>query len=201
MILIPLSGEPTMSWVSMAGIGAPAEPWISDVRRTPFPPKQIIAAMKEKGLTRAGSASRGMARLVSVKAYEMLCASLPDVQFVDADLLTARVRAVKSPLEIQQYRELWQLSAAAQDAFVATAGPGVTERQAAAAGGKVIREGGSWDDLTIISAGDFRGLPRDVPLRCDDLVSLHLEAVGRAGTGRRSTAPWLSGSRPRSSYG
>lgn len=181
MILIPLSGEPTMAWVTYAGIGAPMYPWITDLRRTPFPPKQIIAAMNEKGLTRGRVGIAGMARLVSAQAYEMLCANLPDVQFVNADIVAAQVRAVKSPLEIQQYREVWQLSAQAMQAFLDTVGPGITERDAAAAAGKVMRAGGSWDDLTIITEGDFRGLPRDVPLRCDNLVRLHLEICGESG--------------------
>lgn len=181
MILIPLSGEPTMAWVTYSGIGAPTEPWITDLRRAPFPARLIVEAMKEKNLTRGRVGIAGMARLVSVMAYEMLCSSLPDVEFVNADKLVARVRAAKSPLEIQQYRELWQLSIRAMQAFIEIVGPGVTERDAAAAAGQVFRAGGSFDDLTIITEAPYRGLPRDVPLKCDDLVALHLEICGESG--------------------
>ena len=181
MILLPLSGDPVMAWVTYAGIGFPEQPWIDDVRRTPFPPKQIIAALNEKNLTRGRIGIAGMARLVSIDAYQMLCSNLPDVEFVNADLMASRVRSVKSQLELLQYQEVWQLSVRAMQTFFEIAEPGVTEREAAAAAARVLRAGGSWEDLTIVQHEDFAGLARDVLVRRNEMFSLHLEICGESG--------------------
>jgi Xaa-Pro aminopeptidase len=118
---------------------------------------------------------------MTVGAYLTLKNALPGVEIMDADIMTDRVRMVKSPLEIQQYRKLWDLSKAAVLCFIEELEPGKTQRQVAAAVAAVLRAGGCFDDMTAIEEGSRRGLPKDVPLRCDDLVGYHMEICGPSG--------------------
>lgn len=181
LILIPLAGEPALAMTAYAGADTPAEPWITDVRRAVYPQEKIVEAMKEKGLTRGKVGIAGLKRVITVGAYETLRDACPSVKFVDADVIVDRVRVVKSPLEIQQYRDLWALSRAAMERFIETLEPGKTQREVAAEVAKVLRAGGCFDDMTVIQEGTRRGLPQDVPLRCDDLVGYHMEVCGESG--------------------
>ena len=181
LLLIPLEGEPTHAMVTYAGSSMPDEPWVSDVRRAPTPQAEIVSAMKEKGLTRGKVGVAGLERVITVGAYEALRNAFPDVTFVNADALVDRIRAAKSPLEVQQIRELWDLSRAAMDRFVEVIGPDLTQREAAAEAAKVFRAGGSFDDLSLIQVGGASGLPKDIPMACDGLVGFHLEICGESG--------------------
>ncbi len=181
LVLLPLEGEPVQVQVTYASASRPDEVWISDYREAPAPQSEIVKAMKEKGLTTGKAGVAGLERVITVGAYEELKALLPGVEFVSADMLMDRIRAVKSVLEISQNRELWKMSMEAMERFVAAVGPGVSQREAAAEAGRVIRAGGSFDDLTLIRDGGFKGLPRDVALKCEDIVELHLETCGESG--------------------
>jgi Xaa-Pro dipeptidase len=181
LLLIPLEGEPTLCWVTYAGPGQPGEGWVSDLRRAIYPEKRMVEAMNEKGLTKGKVGIAGFRKIITAGAYQTLMSGFPDVEFVNADVMTDHVRVIKSPLEIQQMREVWQLAQSAMDRFVEIVEPGLTERQVAAEAAKVIRTGGSWDDLTVIKEDPYRGLPRDVALKCNDLVALHLEVCGPSG--------------------
>jgi len=164
-----------------AGADTPAEPWITDVRRAVYPQEKIVKAMKERGLIKGKVGIAGLKRVITVGAYETLKNAFPNVEFVDADVMVDRVRVVKSPLEIQQYRDLWELSKAAMQSFIGVLEPGKTQREVAAEVAAVLRAGGCFDDMTVIQEGTRRGLPKDVPLRCDDLVGYHMEVCGESG--------------------
>ena len=181
LILIPLAGDPVHVQVTYASASMPDELWISDYRRSPFPQNEIVKAMEKKGLTKGKVGIAGLDKIITARAYETLKNTFPVVDFVSADLMVDRVRAVKSPLELQQIGKLLKLSQKAMDRFVEVIAPGITQREAASEADKVIRAGGSFDDLTLIHEGNFTGLPRDVPLKCDDLVGFHLETCGESG--------------------
>ena len=181
LLLIPLEGDPTLAWVSYAGAGWPEEPWIADVRRSVYPEKRIVEAMKEKGIKNGKVGIAGYRKVMTVGAMEMLKSAFPEIKFVNADVMTDRVRVVHSPLELQQYREVWQLSIAAMKRFLEVIGPGKTQREVASEANKVIRAGGSHDDLTAIREGSYAGLPSDMPLKCDDIVGFHMEVCGESG--------------------
>jgi Xaa-Pro aminopeptidase len=180
LILIPLAGEPALAMTAYAGADTPAEAWITDVRRAVYPQEKIVEVMKEKGLTMGKVGIAGLKRIITVGAYETLKNTFPNVEFVDADVMVDRVRMVKSPFEIQQYRDLWALSKAAMERFIEVLEPGKTQREVAAEVAKVLRAGGCFDDMTVIQEGTRRGLPQDVPLRCDDLVGYHMEVCGES---------------------
>ncbi|NLE76703.1 MAG: hypothetical protein GX605_08125, partial [Chloroflexi bacterium] len=104
LLLIPLEGEPTLAWVSYAGSGWPEEMWVNDVRKAPYPETRVVDAMKAQKLTKGKVGIAGLKKVMTIGAYRTLTGSLPDVQFVDADLMVDRIRMRKSPLELQQYR-------------------------------------------------------------------------------------------------
>ena len=180
LILIPLAGEPAVAMTAYAGADTPAEAWITDARKSVYPQEKIVEAMKERGLTKGRVGIAGLKRVMTVGAYETLKNAFPNTEFVDADIMVDRVRMVKSPFEIQQYRDLWALSKAAMERFVEVLEPGKTQREVAAEVAKVLRAGGCFDDMTVIQEGTRRGLPQDVPLKCDDLVGYHMEVCGES---------------------
>ena len=181
LLLIPLEGEMVHAQVTYAGSSVPDVLWVSDVRQAPAPQTEIVSAMKEKGLTRGKVGVAGLERVITVGAYETLRNAFPDVTFVSADALVDRIRAVKSPLEVQQIREVCELSTAAMGRFVDALGPGMTQREAAAEAAAVFRAGGVFDDLSLIQVHGVSGLPKDIPMACDDLVGFHLEICGESG--------------------
>ena len=181
LILIPLAGEPVQVLVTYSGASRPDKLWIEDFRKAPYPQDEIVNAMNAKGITKGKVGIVGWDKAITFNAHETLKNAFPSVNFINADSLLDRVRCIKSPLELEQIRGLMKLSQGALDRFVEVIGPGVTQREAAAEAGKVIRAGGSFDDYTSIHEGDFTGLPRDIALKCDDMVEFHLETCGESG--------------------
>ena len=181
LILIPLSGEPMHVQVTYASSALPDNLWVKDFRREPDPQDAIIDAMREKGLTNGTIGIAGYKKIITVGALEKLTTAFPNAKFKDADMLLDKIRAVKSELEILQLKELWLMSQHAIERFVDVAQPGVSQREAASESSKVFRNAGSFTDLTVIQEGNFKGLPRDVSLKCDDWISFHLEICGETG--------------------
>ena len=181
LILLPLEKPPVQVQVTYASASRPDQVWISDYREAPFPHIEIITAMKEKGITRGTVGIAGLNHILTVEAYKCLKASLPNVEFVNSDLMMNRIRAIKSALEIDQNKDLWKISVLAMETFVDIAQPGISQREAAAEAGTIIKAGGSVDDLILIRDGVFKGLPRDEPLACNSVVELHLETCGESG--------------------
>ena len=181
LVLFPLDGDPVHVHVTYAAAAMPDKLWITDYRTWPEPQKEIVKAIKEKKLTNAKIGIAGLRKLMPAGAFEDLKAALPKAKFVEADLLMDRVRAVKSALEIKQLREHWKMTQRAMDRFVEVVGPGISQREAAAEPARIFRAAGVFDDLTLIQEGDYKGMPKDTPLKCDDLISFHLELCGESG--------------------
>jgi Xaa-Pro aminopeptidase len=181
LILFPLEGEPVHVHVTYAAASMPDKLWIDDYRIWPEPQSEIIKAIKEKKLAGAKIGVAGMRKLVPAGVMEDMKSSLPKVKFTQADNVMDRVRAVKSALEIKQLREHWKMTQRAMERFIEVVGPGMSQREAAAEPARIFRAAGVFDDLTTIQEGNFKGLPRDTPLKCDDAVSFHLELCGESG--------------------
>lgn len=177
-ILMPLDGEPALTLTSGAVAEMIAENgWITDVHGDPSVVGEIAHAMKRQGLTKGKVGIAGYGHIMGAGTYHILANALPDVQFVDADRVIDRVRAIKSPLEIQQNRELWDLAKAAMERFVEVLEPGRTQAQLAAEACKVILAGGG-RDLLVFFDGD---IPGDKIVTLDDLVDYHMEVTGPSG--------------------
>jgi Xaa-Pro aminopeptidase len=164
LIIIPLEDDPVHVQVTFSGAQWPEPLWVEDVRRAPHPSTEIAKAMREKNLARGKIGIAGFHRIITMGAYQTLTSSFPDVEFVSADLMVNRLRAIKSPLELRQYRDLWNVARAAMERFV-----------------EVIRSAGSFHDMTCIYVGEYRGLPRDLSVNCTDIVALHMEICGESG--------------------
>ena len=138
---------------------------------------KIVEKMKERGLTRGRVGVCGYEYIMPAQAYACLTGSLPDVEFVKADHVIDRVRAVKSPLEIQQQRELWTLAKSAMERFVEVLAPGRTEWELAAEASKVVLAGGGRDILVFLGGSP----PEDKPVKLDGILGYHMEMTGPSG--------------------
>ena len=181
LILLPADSDPMYVQLSAASSGVPTPLWIEDYRRSPTLQRTIGEAMREKGITNGKVGLVGYDNVMTINQGAELTETFPNIDFVNADLLMDKIRAIKSPLELDQLRDVWKVSVEALDNFAKNLQPGISQREAAAAAASVFRRAGCWDDLTIIQEGTSRGLPKDIALKCDDLVSFHLEICGEHG--------------------
>ena len=176
-ILFPLEGEPTFTLSS----GALAEMvaqlgWITDARGDIDVAPKLVEAIKEKKLDKARIGIAGRHMIMPVGVHEILTGGLPDAEFVDADMLMDRVRAIKSPLEIQQQRELWTVAKQAMERFVEVLEPGKTDWELTAEPQKILIENGCRDVLRFLG-----GVPSNKIVELKDIVSYHLEIEGPSG--------------------
>jgi Xaa-Pro aminopeptidase len=183
LLLIPLAREPVMTLSSYAVAQRVASRgWVLDARGDVYVVPHMVDAIKEQGLARAQIGIAGLRWILPAGAYTELLAALPDVTFIDADDLMDRVRMIKSPMEVRQIRELWALSKAAMERFAEVVAPGRGQRDLAAETTRMVWAAGARDILVFIGeAPGEHDPPRDVPVRCDDIVRFHLEICGESG--------------------
>jgi len=181
ILLIPLAEEPALVFTAYSGGDRATDRWIRDVDSCLYPHEGIAVAMQKRGITSGKVGIAGMKEGLSAGALNFLLAMFPSIEFVSADLIVDRIRSVKSPLEIDQYRELWSLTKKAMNCFIEQLKPGRTQREVTAESIKVLREGGVSADLVLIQEGGRRGLPLDVPLQCNDVVRYYMEMCSQYG--------------------
>lgn len=100
---------------------------------------KAVAGVTEAG--RIGVDRRSMS--LSPAAWDLLREQLPDVHWVDADDVVRTIRAVKSEAELSHMRCAAAISGRAIEAGIDAAGPGVSEREVAAALYKELISAGS----------------------------------------------------------
>lgn len=183
LIFIPRQAEPFLAFSSHAvAERIAARGWITDARGDVYIAPRMAAECRARGFGRARVGVAGHQFILGAGVMEQLRQAMPEAEFVVADDLMNRVRAVKSALEIQQEFELWALAKAAMERFVEELRPGATQRALAAEACRVAWAGGARDILVFI--GERPGEhdpPQDVPLRCDDIVRFHMEILGPGG--------------------
>jgi Xaa-Pro aminopeptidase len=185
LLLLPLDGESVMTATSH-GVASMVEDigWVKDARGEcnlcDYSP-QIIDAINERGLKNSKLGIAGMDWILPAGVYHRLQKSLPNVEFVNSDELLDRVRMVKSPLEIEQMRELWDLSRKALERFMEVLEPGKTGWELAAEACKVTRAGGAPEELVFLNEAEVKGPPHDTPVKCDDVLLYHMEICGPSG--------------------
>jgi Xaa-Pro aminopeptidase len=139
-------------------------------------------AVREAGLARGRIGVAGYEWILPAGRLEALGRALPDATFVPADRCFDVVRAVKSPLELAQARELWPVMRAAMAAFEAALTPGVPARVAVAEAIGAAHALGARDVLAFVGDDPQRvAPPTEAPLGCDGVVRLHLEICGVSG--------------------
>ena len=183
LILLPLAGEPMLVLTSYAvaeRIGRRG--WITDTHGDVYLAPTLAKAMQARGLASARVGIAGYQWILGAGVAEQLKERLPDVAWVDADELMDRVRMIRSPLEIQQIRELWDLSKRAMERFVAIVEPGRSQRELAAEASRlVLAEGGR--DILVFMGEDNQivDVPQEIPVRADGLLRYHMEICGPSG--------------------
>ena len=178
LILFPLEGEPMLS-LSSGGVARriAGRGWITETHGDVDVAPTVVEAMKRRGLTHSKVGIAGHKRIISYDTYAMLAQGVPDVTFVNADDMMERVRAAKSPLEIQQNRELWTVAKTAMERYYELLAPGKSQWELAAEATKTAMELGGRDILIY-----FNGRPpEDMPIVFRDLLGYHMEIEGPSG--------------------
>jgi len=126
-LILPASGAP-IAVIPEIGAAPMRRTWLSDIRTWPAPrPADDGVSLLIEALTPllAGRGRLGLLKgpetglRMPLADYERLLAALPDVRTVDATPLIRRLRAIKSPAEIEK---IAHIAAIASDGFDALAG-------------------------------------------------------------------------------
>jgi Xaa-Pro aminopeptidase len=140
------------------------------------------AMLRDAGLAGGVIGVVGYDWILPTGRMEALREGLPRARFVNADRLFDEVRAVKSPLELTQARELWPVMHAAMEAFEGALRPGRTRQAVAAAAIEAAFARGARDVLVFVGEDPTDvNPPTDALLRCDEVVRVHLEICGASG--------------------
>jgi Xaa-Pro aminopeptidase len=183
LILLPAEGEPALTVTSYAVADLVARRgWITDTGGDVFVAPRMLRAIRKRGLERGRIGTVGTPWIVSADLHMNLVKELPHAQLERADEILDRVRMVKSAVEIQQNRELWELAKASMERFAAVLTPGATGLELSAEASKVALTAGARDILVMLGdRSDRYGPPDDEPLRCDDVLRYHMEICGPSG--------------------
>ncbi len=183
LLLLPVESAPVMTVNSYGVAQRVAERgWLEDARGDYRLVRGIADAIREKGLTGARIGIVGHQWILPAGACDDLAAMLPHVTFVPSDHVFDAVRTVKSPLEIEQCRQLWPVMRASMARFRDALSPGITQREAVAAAVATATAMGAREVLAFIGERpDEYDPPENVAMRCDDVVRLHLEICGESG--------------------
>ncbi len=144
-LLVPIEGELTLQACSV-GLAVTH----TDVERLVWAPwdgressvaqlVQMVRARSDEG--RIGVEARSPS--LTSHANEQLRSHLPRAEFQDATELVPRVRAVKSPAEVECLRQAARFTLAGMEAAVAAVRPGVSENHIAAVACEAMIEAGS----------------------------------------------------------
>jgi Xaa-Pro aminopeptidase len=183
LILLPAEGEPALTVTSYAVANLVAQRgWITDAGGDVFVLPRTIRSIRERGLDRGRIGTVGTPWIIAADLHRELVDELSHAQLEPADGILESVRMVKSPVEIQQNRELWELAKASMERFATVLTPGATGLELAAEASKVALAGGARDILVMLGdRSDRYGPPDDEPLRCDDVLRYHMEICGESG--------------------
>lgn len=183
LLLLPVNGAPAMT-VNSHGVAqrVAGRGWVEDVRGDYRLVRGIADAVREKGLAHSRIGLVGFEWILPAGIRDGLQAALPEVSFLPGDDIFNTVRAIKSPLEIEQCRQLWPVMRAAMESFRNALAPGVTQQEAVAAAVRTATAMGVREVLAFIGESpDEYDPPENIPMRCDDVVRIHLEICGESG--------------------
>jgi Xaa-Pro aminopeptidase len=111
-----------------------------------------IAALKDRGLASGRVGLVGNDTL-ALSMYRKLAAGLPEVEWVDADHILARLRAVKSPGEIDRLRAASRLGSRMIEAMMEAAVPGATHGEVLKAGLDILIPAGGMLYNSFMASG------------------------------------------------
>jgi Xaa-Pro aminopeptidase len=183
LLVFPATGDPALAVTSYAVARLVAERgWVTDTGGDVFLAPRTASSLEERDLARARIGLVGHEWIVPAGLDAALRERLPRAELVAADDVLDLVRMAKSPLEIIQNREVWELAKAAMERFAEIARAGATELELSAEACRVALVGGARDLLVLMSERpDRMAPPEDRPVACDDVLRYHLEISGPSG--------------------
>ena len=183
LILLPAEGEPALVITSPAVAGLVARRgWITDTDGDVYLLPRGLRAIRARGHERGRNGTVGTPWIISADLNRECVDDLPHARVEPADEIVDGVRMVKSSIEIEQNREVWELAKTSMERFAAVLTPGATGLELAAEASKVALAGGARDILVLLGdRSDRYGPPDEEPLRCDDVVRYHMEISGPSG--------------------
>ena len=174
LAVLPLEGDPVLLLPFLElGVGQEVS-WIADQRawgpnmdtdftRDMYAVDALESARKvlqEKKLDKGRiGIELGMGQRIgmSVQQYEQLRGALPGATWKDASPLLWKVRAKKSPKEVEYLRKASQITDKGYEAAVKAAHAGITERELQAVMGETfMREGSDYNGFIIVNSGKQR---------------------------------------------
>jgi Xaa-Pro dipeptidase len=144
-LLVPAGGEPTLLMRETETVNARIFTYLEDVQGYPDtvdPVDATLEAIRARGFPVAAVGLEERSWFLPPLPYRRLRDALAAETVVPIDDLVARLRLVKSPLEIAAMREAARVTSAAMDAALAAVAAGVPEREVAATiFATLVREG------------------------------------------------------------
>ena len=187
--LLPRAGEPILILQGFLEADARRDSWVRDIRPyTPLAgaPVDLIRDVAEKlglGRGRWGAELGSEQRLgLSYQDFLAIQRALPQATFVDASDILWRLRAIKSPAELEAMRRAAQIAAQAYDHAFGTARAGMSEKAfAALLAEAIVRAGGEVGFIMATSGrGNYdrvAGMPTDRRLERGDMLWIDLGVV------------------------
>ncbi|VFR27730.1 probable dipeptidase [plant metagenome] len=180
--LLPLEGEPVMV-LRAVDLGPFLEnSWVSDAvafSDWEDPVEVLAATLARRGWDTLAIGIDEDSYCMPLRRFRQVSARVPQARFVDFSGVLERLRLRKSPAEVAYLREASRIADLALGAVVAEAGPGRSERDAAAVVHRVFMEqGADTSRAGIITAGVgdsfLHGNLHGTPLRTGDVLHLEL---------------------------
>jgi Xaa-Pro aminopeptidase len=183
LILLPVEQDPSLVLTSYAVADKVAQRgWIQDCHGDVYLVPTMAALIRKAGLSHSRVGLVGARSILAAGVRDELLAALPNVTFTVADEVFDRVRAVKSPLELQQIDALWREVLPAMMRFQKTVEAGVLANEIAAEITRPIWASGARDILIFVGEKPSEvSIPQPEPLQCNDKTRFHLEVCGPSG--------------------
>lgn len=165
----------------------PETRWVEDMRFPGVLGEGLAEVLAEEDVSRVGVI--GLGQVLKVDEYQAIVARHPEVEIVDFSAAFDRIRAVKSPLEIQGAQESAHILDQCFNRLLEIVRPGVTERYIAGEMNKVGHELGGEDPIFLTMYTDHFdgkpnasfGKPRDRVLQPHSLFTFSFEMIGSLG--------------------
>jgi Xaa-Pro aminopeptidase len=160
LAFVPKSGAPVL----LANIGLRDVPaaktitWVDDIRPFGRLPKDLIALLEEKGLSRSPIGVCGFDDQLPVVDWSAIEKGLPLVRWNNRDAEVKVLRAAKEPWEIETIRRAGSMGDRALAFAPSVLRAGTTMRQAIAAIDLKVRELGAEDAHYLIASGPQTGV-------------------------------------------
>ncbi len=183
VFLLPLDGDPILVSVSLSAPDAPRSTWIDDIRVYPEPfsfdiVRQAIADAGLAGGRIGAELGYDQRLMMPYLEFEGLRESLPQASFEDASSLLLRMRAVKSPREIDRIKQVARIYSDAIETCFRTIEEGMTEEEVSQRLLHLIADGGAfrppvYQSIICSTGGDWSLHfipPVKKPLRRGDVI-------------------------------